>query len=246
MRVASSVWHGLFDGVFALSSALLAIFYGAALANVLRGVPLQADGLFFAPLWTNWRVGPQPGILDWYTVIGGLTALVALAVHGAAYIALKTHGTLNARARALVLRLWPVLAVLTVVSLAATLYARPAVLDNFRAHAILRLIPTFVLLSLLAIPVMIRRLRERDAFLSSAMFLAMMLTGAAAALYPVLLPASGDPALSITIANAAAGPHALAVGLIWWSAGTLLAIAYVVLVYRLFRGKVSGASGSVH
>src|SRR6478736_9242259 len=76
-HVASPVWHGLFDGFFALSSALLAIFYGAALANVLRGVPLQPDGSFFAPLWTNWRVGPQPGILDWYTVIGGLTALVA-------------------------------------------------------------------------------------------------------------------------------------------------------------------------
>jgi cytochrome bd ubiquinol oxidase subunit II len=245
-HVASPVWHGLFDGFFALSSALLAIFYGAALANVLRGVPLQPDGSFFAPLWTNWRVGPQPGILDWYTVIGGLTALVALAVHGALYIALKTHGALNARARAVALRLWGVLAVLTAVSLAATLYVRPAVLDNFRAHAILRLIPAFVLISLLAIPVALRRLRERDAFLGSAAFLATMLAGAAAALYPTLLPASGDQALNITITNAAAGPHALTVGLIWWGAGMLLAIAYVALVYRLFRGKIPAASGSAH
>jgi cytochrome d ubiquinol oxidase subunit II len=43
----------------------LAIFYGAALANVLRGVPLQADGYFFLPLWTNWQSGEAPGILDW-------------------------------------------------------------------------------------------------------------------------------------------------------------------------------------
>src|SRR6201987_5341415 len=85
------VWRALLDGVFGLASALLAIFYGAALANVLRGVPLQADGYFFLPLWTNWRVGPQPGILDWYTVIGGVVAFVALAEHGALYTAVKTE-----------------------------------------------------------------------------------------------------------------------------------------------------------
>src|SRR6476646_10859660 len=135
MHIDDPLWRSFFDALFFLSSALLAVFFGAALANVIRGVPLQADGYFFLPLWTNWRVGPQPGILDWYTVIGGLTALVALAVHGALYIALKTHGALNARARAVALRLWGVLAVLTAVSLAATLYVRPAVLDNFRAHA---------------------------------------------------------------------------------------------------------------
>jgi cytochrome d ubiquinol oxidase subunit II len=65
-----------------------------------------------------------------------------------------------------------------------------------------------------------------------------MLAGAAAAIYPNLLPASGDSALSITIFSAAAGRHALAVGLIWWSAGILLAIGYFVFVYRMARGKV--------
>ncbi len=75
------------------------MFFGAALANVIRGVPLQPDGYFFLPLWTNWRVGPQPGILDWYTVIGGVVALVALAVHGALYLAVKTEGELQQRAR---------------------------------------------------------------------------------------------------------------------------------------------------
>ena len=63
-HVESAVWRELFDGFFALSSMALAVFFGAALANVLRGVPLQADGYFFSPLWTNWRVGPEPGILD--------------------------------------------------------------------------------------------------------------------------------------------------------------------------------------
>jgi cytochrome d ubiquinol oxidase subunit II len=72
MHLEIGVWRSFFDGLFFFSSALLAIFYGAALANVIRGVPLGEDGYFFLPLWTNWRVGPDPGILDWYTVIGGL------------------------------------------------------------------------------------------------------------------------------------------------------------------------------
>src|SRR6202162_4013727 len=99
MQIDFGVWRSFFDGLFFFSSALLAIFFGAALANVIRGVPLAEDGYFFLPLWTNWRVGDQPGILDWYTVIGGVVSLVALAVHGALYLAVKTNGELQQRAR---------------------------------------------------------------------------------------------------------------------------------------------------
>src|SRR5438128_9823977 len=58
-----------FDFLFASASLLLAIFFGAAIGNVVRGVPLAADGYFFEALWTNFRVGMYPGILDWYTVL---------------------------------------------------------------------------------------------------------------------------------------------------------------------------------
>src|SRR5204863_4427283 len=118
-------WRDFFDGLFAISSILLAIFYGAALGSVIRGVPLQKDGYFFEALWTDWRVGPQPGILDWYTVIAGVLALVALAIHGANYVAVKTEGTLNVRSRNVARMLWPALVLLTVLSLAGTLIIRP-------------------------------------------------------------------------------------------------------------------------
>ncbi len=72
------------------------------MANVIRGVPLGPDGYFFLPLWTNWLPGVHPGILDWYTVLGGLFALVALALHGALYIAVKTEGELQQRVRSVV------------------------------------------------------------------------------------------------------------------------------------------------
>jgi cytochrome d ubiquinol oxidase subunit II len=238
-HVASPVWRELFDGFFALSSLLLAVFFGAALANVLRGVPLQADGYFFSPLWTNWRVGPEPGILEWYTVIGGATALAALALHGAVWLALKTSGPLNARASRLALRIWPVLFVLTIASLTATIAVRPALLDNYRRHGGALVIPLAAIASLFATPALTRRRRELAAFLSSSIFLATMLAGAAAALYPDLLPSSGDAARSVTIFNAAAGRHALSAGLVWWSGGILLAIGYFLFVYRMARGKIA-------
>jgi cytochrome d ubiquinol oxidase subunit II len=174
-----------------------------------------------------------------------MTALVAMTVHGATYVALKSDGDVNARARRLVLVLWPLLVVLTGVSLVATVYVRPTVLDNFRAHWSATFIPLSVLIALATIGLFARRRCERLAFVSSAVFLGAMVAGAASALYPILLPASGDAAFNITIFNAAAGRHALTVGLIWWSGGMLLAVGYVAFVYRMFRGKVS-ATDSVY
>jgi len=238
-HVDSAVWRGFFDGCFAFSSLLLTIFYGAALGNVVRGVPLNADGYFFLPLWTDWRIGSQPGVLDWYTVIAAVLALLALTIHGANWVALKTSGELNARAKRVAGILWPLLAVLTLASLWATLSIRPEMLANYRRHAILLVIPAAVAASLVAMFVFARKRAEKAAFVASSAYLALMLLGAAAAVYPNLLISTTDPALNITMYNAASGTHSLSIGLIWWGFGMLLAIGYVVFVYRIFRGKVT-------
>jgi cytochrome d ubiquinol oxidase subunit II len=238
------VWRGIFDGCFGIASLLLAVFYGAALGNVVRGVPLHPDGYFFLPLWTDWNVGPQPGILDWYTVLAGVVALVALFVHGAHYVALKTTGEINLRSRRVAGLLVPVLAALTVASLAATLYVRPGLLENYQRMPALFAIPALVAASLAAMWMAGRRSRERGAFLASGAYLLFMLVGAAAALYPNLLVSTTDPALNITVYNAHSGEHSLAIGLIWWGFGMALAICYFVFIYRMFRGKVATAPGS--
>src|SRR5919199_6439482 len=71
-HVANPLWWSFFDFLFSVSSVLLAVFFGAAVGNVVRGVPLNAEGYFFEALWTDFRVGPAPGILDWYTTLMGL------------------------------------------------------------------------------------------------------------------------------------------------------------------------------
>ena len=132
-HLSDAIWRDFFDGAFSLASILLIIFFGAALGNVMRGVPLGADHYFFLPLWTNFVPGPSPGILDWYTVLCAVTALIAVTMHGALYLILKTEGELNRRTRGVVRWLWPLVAVTSLVSLAATVAVRPQLLDNYRA-----------------------------------------------------------------------------------------------------------------
>jgi cytochrome d ubiquinol oxidase subunit II len=238
-HIDNPVWRSFFDGVFSVSSMLLAIFFGTALSNVIRGVPLAPDGYFFEPLWTNWRIGPHPGILDWYTVIAGVVALVALGVHGGLYVASKTDGVLNARARGVAWLLLPMLVVLTCASLAATVSARPQVLDNYKAYPISLLIPIIVFGCLGAMLWAARKGKDKLAFAASSLYLAGMLMGAALGLYPNVLPATTNPAYGLTIHNTAAGRHGLIVGVAWWSVGMILALGYFVFIYRKFRGKVS-------
>lgn len=237
-HVDDPLWRTFFDGLFSFSSALLAIFFGAALANVVRGVPIGADDYFFLPLWTNWRPGPHPGILDWYTVLGGVLALIALGLHGSLYLALKTEGDLERRARAIASKLLPVVVILTLISLPATVIARPHSLQNYLTYRIAFLVPVVVIASLATVLIAIRKHSGIAAFLGSCIYLAAMLAGAAAGLFPALLPTVGNDGRDITIALAIAGPHTLRVGLVWWTLGMLLALMYFCVVYWLFRGKV--------
>jgi cytochrome d ubiquinol oxidase subunit II len=237
--MANGVWRSFFDGLFFVSSALLAIFLGAALANVIRGVPLGADQYFFLPLWTNWRVGPHPGILDWYTVIGGLVALIALATHGALYLAMKAPGALEERAQRIAGKAWIALCAITLISLPATTIVRPTSFNNYYRHPVLFAIPLLVVASLLGMKAFSSRQDHLKAFLCSCVYLAIMLVGACAGLYPTVLPSSLDPAGDITVAKALSGPYATHVGLIWWSLGMVLAATYFCISYGMFRGKVS-------
>lgn len=232
------VWRGFFDFVFSASSALLTIFFGAALGNVVRGVPLGPDQYFFEPLWTNFRAGVNNGILDWYTVLTGVIALVTLTAHGALYVAVKTDGVLNQRARDTAKRAWPLQLLLTVAGLIASVAIRPEVLDNYKHHAVGFLIPAVVFGALAVMMHAMIKQSDTTAFLASSLYIVAMLVGAAFALYPVVLPASTDAARSLTIYNASAGHHGLSVGLIWWSLGMIFALGYFFFVYRMFRGKV--------
>jgi cytochrome d ubiquinol oxidase subunit II len=239
LHLSNPVWRSFFDGAFSLSSLLLIVFFGAALGNVMRGVPLGADRYFFVPLWTDFRPGAEPGILDWYTVLCAVVTLAALSTHGALYLILKTSGALNERMRRILRWLLPAEIALSATALVATMFVRPQLLDNYRRGSEGWIIPLLVAAGLAGIAYFTRTRQERNAFLASCLYIVATLAGAAYALYPALLPSSGDAENSLTIRNASAGAASLSAGIGWWSIGMLVAVGYFVVVYRMFRGKVT-------
>src|SRR5947209_1628436 len=150
-HVESPVWAPLWDAVFCFSSLLLAVFYGAALGNVVRGVPLDARGYFFEALWTDFRLGPETGILDWYTILVGLAAFFALAQHGALWLLVKTAGAVEERARRVARVVWWGVAALTVLVTWFTFRVQPQVPANLSGHRWGYVFPLLALAGLLAV-----------------------------------------------------------------------------------------------
>jgi cytochrome bd ubiquinol oxidase subunit II len=237
-RIPNPVWTAFWDGLFFLGSALLAIFFGAALANVLRGVPLNQNGYFFEALWTDLSPYSQnPGILDWYTVLIGLMSLTTLTMHGANYIAVKTENTVNARARSIARLAWIATIVLAVPSTIATFSVQPHVEASFINRPWGFIFPIIALIGLIGMGYASFRQHDLLSFFSSGVFIVGMLSSSAFGLYPIVLPAT-NAANSLTIDNASASQYGLTVGLVWWSIGMILAVIYFILTHRLFRGKV--------
>jgi cytochrome d ubiquinol oxidase subunit II len=238
-QVHNPLWRSFWDSVFSLSSALLAIFLGAALGNIIRGVPLSKEGYFFEPLWTTFTVVPESGILDWYTVIFGLVAFFTLTVHGSSYVAMKSEGDVQLRSRLATGKAWWGVMATTLAGIIATFTLRPELFNNFTNHSWGLLLPLAAFLGLVGVWYHLRKGQDTRMFLSSSLFILGMLGATAFALYPNLLTSSTDPSASLTIHNAAAQAYGLSVGLTWWIVGMVLVSGYFIYVYRSFRGKVT-------
>lgn len=237
--VQNSMWKRFWDFTFSIASVLLAIFFGAALGNVVRGVPLNDQGYFFEPLWTTFTIVPDAGILDWFTVIMGLVAFFTLTVHGCNYVAMKTVAGIQERARAVAKMAWWGVVVTSLIALIAASSIRPEIWQNFRDHIWGFMFPALGIGGLVAMIVYNRAKIDLFAFLGSSAFIVGMLASTAFGLYPNVLPASTDPKFSLTIYNTAAQSYGLTVGFTWWVFGMILALGYFVYIYRSFHGKVS-------
>lgn len=233
------LWRSFWDGVFAFASTLMAIFLGAALGNVIRGVGLNNEGYFSGPLFTDFRLGPTPGVLDWYTVIVGIFTLVVLAAHGAVYLTWKTDGVVHDRSRRLIVPLWAAVVVIGIIATIATASVRPEIYSNLVSRPWTFLLVLLFVAGIVVVFAGTARRAELAAFLGSAAFIAGLLAATAAGFYPNILISRVDPAYNLTIYNASAGALGLRVGLAWWTIAIILAIGYFTYLFRSFRGKVA-------
>jgi len=232
------LWMQGWDAAFSGASLLLAIVFGVALGNLIRGVPLNHEGYFFVALWTDFMTGPEPGILDWFTILMGLTSATIVALHGANYLAMKTEGELYRRADSVGRLAGWAAAGCTILTVIAVPFIQPNLRLNFASHPIEYLLPLTGMSALGGTLYFRHRQRDIAAFSTSSCFILAMLGGVASGMYPYILVSTTDPALSLTVFGAATDSYGLAAGLTWFVVGFALVLAYQFYAHRAFRGKV--------
>ena len=152
---------------------------------------------------------------------------------------MRSEGTVQERSRRVAGRMFAVVTVLVIASLAAAVSVRPELLSRYREHPQGMLMPFAAVTALGMIPFFLRQRKELASFLSSGIFMAGMLAATAFGLYPTLLVSTIATEHSMTVFTSAGPATGLAAGTYWWSAGTLLVGVYLVVIMRTFRGKVS-------
>lgn len=244
-QVQDPLWTQAWDVAFGVASLLLGIFFGAALGNIVRGVPLQADGTFFEPLWTNFMLGENTGVLDWYTVLTAITAAAALAHHGALWLVARTDAAVQERARQTASRLWPVVLILSFILTAISFNVQPNVVESFKAHPWGLLLAAGAFAGLVGTKLCRQAGNARTAFRASALYLYGMIACAAMGIYPYALPGR-DPELGLTVTEAASAPYGLKVALYWWIPGMLLACGYFIFLYSRMPATFSVHDSDEH
>src|SRR5262245_29235306 len=230
-QIHHPMWEDFWDVVFSAASVLLALLFGVAFANVLRGVPFDESGGFR---------GTFAVLLNPFSILGGVLSVATLALHGACWAALKSDGDLQRRARRFAAVLWIPAAVLLAAIVAASFAVRPDFLHNFTARPLLLVFPLAALASLAMNRAAITLGRDRRAFVASCAYVASVLASVTAGLYPTLLPAApGSAGPGLDIYNAAAPPGRLKVALAISLVGLAIVSVYLVSVYRIWSGKTS-------
>lgn len=240
-HLADPLWRLAWDFVFASASTLLAVFFGAAFGNLMRGVPLDRDGWFSLALFTDFTTRDPVGILDWYTILTGVFALVALGAHGALFLAWKTDGPVHERSARAARRLWVAVVALWPVVTVASNWVNPTLFPGMGRRWLAALAALLAVAGIVTVFLRLARGAYRGAFTGSCIFLLGVIGASAASYFPVMLRATGGDALSITAYTAGADEAGLRTALRWFVIGAPLAVAYLGVVGWLHRGKAVAA-----
>ncbi|OYX56449.1 MAG: cytochrome d ubiquinol oxidase subunit II [Micrococcales bacterium 32-70-13] len=232
----SPEWSAAFDRMIVIGSAVPALLWGVAFANIVQGTPIDEAGNFTGTLFT---------LLNPYGLLGGLTTLLLFFTHGVQFVALKTDGELRERARALASRAGIATIVVAAAFLTWTVLAH---LDAPHA-AVIAALAAAAALTLIGATLANRAGREGWAFGLSAVTTLLAVATILAAMFPNVMPSTIDPAYSLTIENASSTEYTLQV--MTWVAVFMvpLVLLYQGWTYWVFRKRVTRASipvGAAH
>jgi cytochrome d ubiquinol oxidase subunit II len=231
----SSMWKGVADVAFSVASVLIALIFGVAVGNVLRGVPLDSSGIFS---------GSFAFLLNPFALVAGLLTVAILAMHGAAYLTMRSSGELQVKASKATFAAWVASAVLFAAQFGISFIYRPDFLHNYLAYPWMWLLVLVAAGGLVAVPVMIKQNKPGAAFAGTCTFIFGTLSAGAAGLFPRMLPAMlGSSGSDLTCFNTAASHHALVTALIANIIGMSFVTVYMVTIYRTVHRRVVAATG---
>ncbi len=226
----SKRWRNGWDIGFALGSILPALLFGVAVGNIMNGIPLDASKTFTGNFFT---------LLNPYALLIGLSGLAMFMTHGAIYITLKIEGDLAKRAKKWADISWDIYLALFILASVVTIFFKPQLMSNYKAVLVLWIFPLLTLGMIIALAIFNKKDKPGKAFLASSLSIVGMCATVAAAIFPNLVPALSNPALSLTIANSASSPLTQWVMLIIAIIGMPFVFGYTIWIYRIFRGKVN-------
>ncbi len=229
-KVDSPGWKRLWDWCFGLGSALPALLLGVAFGNILRGVPIDIDGSY---------QGTFLGLLNPYALLIGVLSLAVFAMHGAIYLALKAEGDLRARMTKTATTLWIAVVIIYAAATFVSTFVSPFLFFTILGDPIFWTIFVLLLVSVLMIPTWLKSKKFLAAFLSSCTAIAMMIALSALSLFPRLVPSTISDDYSLNVFQHSSSQLTLTVMLVIALIGMPIVIVYTIMVYRIFKGKVS-------
>jgi cytochrome d ubiquinol oxidase subunit II len=221
-------WRKLWDTCLVIGSFLPALLLGVAFANIFRGIPIDANGIYHGSLFT---------LLNPYGLLGGVFFVLLFSVHGSLWLASKSEGELHNRAASMAAKLWVILLIVAVAFLVATAFSTK-LYNNYLRIPLLFAIPLVAVVALLATRLFIARAAFWKGWFASSLTIIAVTMFGVVGLYPSLLPSSLNPAYSLTAYNSASSPLTLKIMLGVALVFVPIVILYQTWVYILFKGKV--------
>lgn len=255
--VNNAMWHSIWDKAFGVASLLLALFFGAALGNVVRGVNLGGVELafskyeahyFFTPLW-NEQFSPlavHEGILDWFTLLIGILAVISLTIHGANWIVFKTNSSINNKLKKMIPVLSFCLLLLTITTIYLWMTYLNGSFQNLIKYPFLLIFPLMAIGGICGLFFVNRKIKDGYGFLFSSLFIIGSLATTAAALFPVFLPSSNTINPSLSIYNTGINEYGYEVGFKWWIVAIILVVLYFIIQHKFFKGKLDDVDYGHH
>ena len=220
-KVSTQRWKSTWDLMIAIGSWVPAVLWGVAFANIVHGVPIDADGNFTGNLFT---------LITPYSLLGGLTIAALCAFHGANFLALKTTGDIRDRSQSAATMLG---AVAVVLGGSFLLWTQ---LDTGEGWTWIPLLLAAV--GLVASILAGRAGRDGWAFVGTGAAIAFAIVTLFGSLYPDVLPSTTDPAYSLTVDNASSADYTLTVMTVVALVMTPVVLLYQAWTYWIFRKRV--------